>query len=370
MRVVGFGTYDLGRHPRVGIILDGLRARGEEVIELNEPLGFSTAERVAMLAKPWLAYRLLVRLLVTWRALARRTAQVRREAPIDLVIVGYLGHFDVLLARVLFGRRTRIALDLMIFAADTARDRGHDGGTKLWLLDELDRAAVAAADLVLLDTEEQVALLAPRSRAKAVVVPVGAAPEWFAAGAGRVAEPAAGLPLRVVFYGLYTPLQGATTIGSALGLLAGRTDIAVTMIGSGQDHATTRAAARGTAGVTWIDWIDPAELPGVVATHDVCLGIFGTTDKAHRVVPNKVYQGAAAGCAVVTSDTAPQRRALGEAALYVAPGDASALAATLIALAEDPEAVRLFARSAVTVAERFAPPAIVQPLRDRLSSVD
>ena len=45
----------------------------------------------------------------------------------------------------------------------------------------------------------------------------------------------------------------------------------------------------------------------MVASHDVCLGIFGDTDKALSVVPTKVYQGAAAGCAVVTSDTAPHR---------------------------------------------------------------
>ena len=57
------------------------------------------------------------------------------------------------------------------------------------------------------------------------------------------------------------------------------------------------------------------EGPALVAGHDVCLGIFGTGVKAQLVVPNKVYQGAAAGCAVVTSDTAPQRRALGENAV-------------------------------------------------------
>ena len=72
-----------------------------------------------------------------------------------------------------------------------------------------------------------------------------------------------------------------------------------------------------------------ANLPALVAGHDVCLGIFGTGDKALRVVPNKVFQGAAAGCAIVTSDTAPQRRALGDAAVLVPPGDPEALAAAL-----------------------------------------
>ena len=67
----------------------------------------------------------------------------------------------------------------------------------------------------------------------------------------------------------------------------------------------------------------------------MCLGIFGTGDKAQRVVPNKVFQGAAAGCAIVTSDTAPQRRALGEAAVLVPPGDPGELAGALRQLAAD-----------------------------------
>ena len=53
------------------------------------------------------------------------------------------------------------------------------------------------------------------------------------------------------------------------------------------------------------------------------------------MVPNKVFQGAAAGCAVVTSDTAPQRRVLGDAAVLVPPGDPAALAEALRSLAAD-----------------------------------
>ena len=84
--------------------------------------------------------------------------------------------------------------------------------------------------------------------------------------------------------------------------------------------------AAGGDGVDWLDWVAPADLPALVADHDVCLGIFGRGDKALRVVPNKVFQGAASGCAVVTSDTAPQRRALGDCAVLVPPGDPEALA--------------------------------------------
>ena len=66
MRVLGFGTYDLAKHPRVGIVLDELRAHGEDVVTVNAPLGITTRERVAMLQRPWLGYRLVLRLLRRW----------------------------------------------------------------------------------------------------------------------------------------------------------------------------------------------------------------------------------------------------------------------------------------------------------------
>ena len=101
-----------------------------------------------------------------------------------------------------------------------------------------------------------------------------------------------------------------------------------------------------------------ADLPALVAGHDVCLGIFGTGDKALRVVPNKVFQGAAAGCAIVTSDTAPQRRALGDAAVLVPPGDPEALAAALRRLADDRADLARLRRQARGLARQpFAPDA-------------
>ncbi|MDP9116130.1 MAG: glycosyltransferase, partial [Actinomycetota bacterium] len=344
VRVLGFGTYDVARHPRAGVLLDGLRAHGDEVVELNEPLGFSTAERVAMLARPWLAYRLVCRLLVRWTTLVRRRISIRTAWPaeggttIDAVIVGYLGQFDVLLARLLFPR-TRIVLDLLILAADTASDRGERSGPKLRLLSWLDSLAIRCADVIVVDTEEHRQLLRPDAWGKVVVVAVGAPPRWFGDG-GASERPPAG-PLRVAFFGLYTPLQGARVIGAALDLLAAETtragteELAVTMIGTGQDYQATRTAAAANRSVTWLEWLDPDQLPGLIATHHVCLGVFGTSPKALRVVPNKVYQGAAAGCAIVTSATEPQRRALADDAIFVPPGDPVALCAALTALARD-----------------------------------
>ncbi|HEU5009032.1 MAG TPA: glycosyltransferase [Jatrophihabitantaceae bacterium] len=365
--MLAFGTYDVTTQPRVGVLIEGLRDHGVDVVEINRPLGFTTAERVRMLSKPWLAYRFAFRLLGRWIGLVRGTTSVRRTGRFDAVLVGYLGHFDVVLARLLFPR-TVIALDLMIFAADTARDRDAAGKLKLSLLDALDRLAASCADLVIVDTEEQLELLGNGQRAKGIVVPVGASRAWFdaaqdptAAGSGK---------LRVVFFGMFTPLQGTHVIGEALALLADATAITVTIIGTGQTYAATRAAAGDRGAIRWFDWVEPEDLPAVVAAHEVCLGVFGTSNKALRVAPHKIYQGAAAGCSIITSDTPPQRRALGDAARYIAPGDPVALADALRTLATDEAGARDLRIAARSVAiKRFTPMAVVAGLCERLADM-
>jgi glycosyltransferase involved in cell wall biosynthesis len=363
MRVLLFGTYDTSMHPRIATIAEGLRAAGADVSECNAPLGLDTAARVDLLARPWRAPALLGRLASRWATLAR--AARRQPAP-DVVVVGYLGHFDVHLARLLF-RRVPIALDHLVGASDTGRDRRLDGGPRQALLRLIDAAALRAADIIVVDTDEHLAALPARHRARAVVVPVGAPSAWLEAAGPVRPDADEERPLRVVFFGLYTPLQGTPVIGAALGKIAG-SSVEVTMIGNGQDLAEARSAAAANHAVSWRDWVPADELPAVVAAHDVCLGIFGTGEKALRVVPNKVFQGAAAGCAIVTSDTAPQRRVLGDAAVLVPPGDPEALANALLRLADDrAEVARLRAAARRLAAEVLAPGQIVTPLNDRLT---
>jgi glycosyltransferase involved in cell wall biosynthesis len=373
MRTIIFGTYDTAMHPRIATIAEGLAAGGIDVVECNIPLGLSTADRVDMLAKPWKAGALAARLASRWFGLAVKARRLGRP---DAVVVGYLGHFDVHLARLLYRRgKVPLVLDHLISAAGTARDRRiSGGGLKQRLLTLIDAAALRAADIVLVDTEEHLETVPEKYRQKAVVVYVGAPESWHAAaelsastvplstGPSAVQHP----PLKVVFYGLYTPLQGTPVIGEALGRIAGA-PVEVTMIGTGQEEAATKRAAAANASVRWLDWVPAAELPALVAAHDVCLGIFGTSDKALRVVPNKVFQGAAAGCAVITSDTAPQRRVLSDAAVLVPPGDAAALADALLRLSGDrEELLRLRHAAGQLAAKRFTPEQVVAPLTDRL----
>jgi glycosyltransferase involved in cell wall biosynthesis len=373
VRILAFGTYQAADHPRIAVLCDGLRQNGHVVAEANVPLGLSTKDRVDLLGRPSGALRMAARLLSSWGGLARKALAARRGGGPDAVLVGYMGHFDVWLARLLFPR-TPIVLDHLIFASTTAQDRGvGGGGAKQTLLRWIDRAALTIADVVLLDTEEHRELVPARLRPKSVVVPVGASDEWFAAGDRAATTRAVGdqadRPVRVIFYGLFTPLQGAVTIARAISLLPADGSVTVTMIGSGQDHAAAVMASTGGAPVDWLPWVDSTELPDVVAAHDVGIGIVGTTDKAMRVVPNKVYQCAAAGTAVITSDTAPQRRAFGDAVDLVAAGDPDVLAGAIRRLASDRALLASRRSAAAAAAEDFRAVRSVGPLDERLRAL-
>lgn len=352
--VLFFGTYDERLHPRIQVLRQGLTAHGAHVTVINEPLGIGTAQRIEMMRSPLRLVQFAGTLLRRWLGLVRRARRLPRRP--DVVVVGYLGHFDVRLARRLF-RDSTIVVDHLVGLSDTARDRRLDGRRGVTRgLEALDQKAMAAADVVVFDTDEHLEHLG-HGVPGGIVVPVGAPDQYFAAGDGRSRSDDD--VLEVLFFGLFTPLQGATTIGRAISLLRDDPRIRFTIVGDGQDRAEAHEVAKVNPHVTWIPWVEPDDVPGLIVRHDVCLGIFGTTSKALRVVPNKVYQGVAAGAAIVTSDTPSQRRILDSAAVYVPPGDAEALARALRDLRDDTARLKDLQGEAADLARRRFTPRVV-----------
>ena len=127
MRVLFFGTYDAEAMTRVRVLQEGLAALGDQVEECNVPLALDNAWRVRILERPWLLPVLGYRLCTAW---ARLLARARGTGEADAIVVGYLGHFDVHLARMLW-RRQPVVLDHLVSGADTALDRR---STSSWLL--------------------------------------------------------------------------------------------------------------------------------------------------------------------------------------------------------------------------------------------
>ena len=91
MRVICWGTYDLGK-PRNRILLRGLREAGVELVEIHADVWTGVADKGSVRGagrKLWL----VVKWLAAYPGLIRRYL---RSPPHDVVLVGYMGHLDVL----------------------------------------------------------------------------------------------------------------------------------------------------------------------------------------------------------------------------------------------------------------------------------
>jgi glycosyltransferase involved in cell wall biosynthesis len=116
-------------------------------------------------------------------------------------------------------------------------------------------------------------------------------------------------------------------------------ELRIRIVGSGQLEELLRQRPEN---VEWLPWVEYELLPAELHRSGCALGIFGTSDKAQRVIPNKAFQALACGTPLVTADSPAARELLvhEESALLVPPGDSDALAAALRRLQADSELTR------------------------------
>ncbi len=331
MRWLWLGTYERD-YPRGAVLREGLRALGHDVVECHVPLWERTRHKTGAFLAPASLARTGARAAGAWASLARRE---RAAGPVDVVVVGYPAQPDMPLGRwVARRRRVPLVADLMISLSDTlGGDRGVGGRAGAAVGHRIDRFAARSADVVMTDTEANArwftrAFGLPPGRA--VAVPVGAEPAAFPSA------PAPDGPARALFVGKLAPLHGLATVLAA----ARRPGTPLlTIVGDGQLRGWLDDELRRDppAGVTHIPWVPYHELGDVIARHHIALGVFGASDKASRVVANKVWQALAVGRPVVTADTPGSREVLsdGDDALLVPVGDPAALAAALGRLGGD-----------------------------------
>ena len=142
----------------------------------------------------------------------------------------------------------------------------------------------------------------------------------------------------VVFYGGFIPLQGVHYIVKAAKLLESQRDIKFELVGAGLMFREVKELSKKlkTNNVTFRGWVDYEKLPEHLAKADVCLGIFGDTEKAMRVIPNKVYDTLAMGKPLITMNSLAAREILkdGENCVLVPRANPKALAEAILMLKE------------------------------------
>jgi glycosyltransferase involved in cell wall biosynthesis len=147
-------------------------------------------------------------------------------------------------------------------------------------------------------------------------------------------------PLRVLYVGNYVPLHGAPIILQAARLLDGE-EIEFWLIGENHLEAPVlKDLLRNSDSkrVKFYPWMPPQELRAKIAEADVCLGIFGTSDKAKRVIPGKAFLALAMGKPLITGDSPAARQLLedGKNVILCEMGSSDALVDAIRRLQRDP----------------------------------
>ncbi len=362
------GGYDTA-YQRNAVIREGLAAHGDTVAEcVADPS-----------SKSWLRYPLL---------LARLAARSTRSFPprrADAIYVPAFCQKDIPLARIIATCAARpVVFDPLAPRYETKildrRRRPADSLTARWNW-WIDAVAFRLSDIVLADTAAHAAYYASACGVparKLVVVPCGYDDALFdpaRAVAIKAQEPAS-VPaaFTVLFFGSFLPLHGVdAVVEAARAVLRRDPAIRFRFVGSGDTWARARALASdlGAANCAFEPWAPQAELPALVASADIALGIFGRTDKARRVVPHKVFQSLGMRKPVITARTPAVEEffAHGENIWLCDEPYAETLADAVIRLKADAALrERLASDGFRTVKERFTPAAVTGPLRKAVAN--
>ncbi len=268
------------------------------------------------------------RLLLAWVS-----GRLRRA---DIVFVGYFAQPVFPLVRLLY--RGPIIADAYFSMYDTMindKQKARPGSLLARICFWLDRHMLRRAELCLTDTNQHVEYMrqsfdAPKAEVRRLWISADSKPiEW------NPAVPDGKEPFDVFFWGGFIPLQGVDTIVRAAAILKDiGQNFRFTIFGTGQTYAQCVALSHelGTDNIEFCGWQGASEIARRAAKSHVALGIFGTTEKASRVIPNKAYEALAMGVPLVTRDSAAANELLvdRESALLVRTSDDVGLAETLL----------------------------------------
>ena len=311
-KVCYFGHFD-PEYSRNGILIKGLKENGLEVFLCNSSI-----------KRSWKSSFELIKKLLSLKG------------DFDFLIVGYSdSRRDVLLAK-LFNRGL-VVWDAFYSLYDSwiwDRQLASPGSLKAFCYWFLDWLNCRLSDRILLDTEEHIKYFIKEfkvDRAKFIKVLVGTDDDIF-----KPKEKQDKAFFTIGFWGKFIPLHGVEFIVKAAKILENQTEIKFKLIGSGQEFSKVKQLADDLKLIN-IDFLPKVEyhkLPDLISNFDVCLGIFGKTNKARRVIPNKVYEAIACCRPVITSETPAMRELFvdGQSILFCRRCDAEDLATKILIL--------------------------------------
>ena len=228
----------------------------------------------------------------------------------DFIFIGFLGQLLIFFIN-LFSRKP-IILDAFLSIHETLCDERKTVKNKLLtkIIFSIERQSCKLATTVLLDTNTNIKYFVktfnlPEIKFKKI---------WVGCNT-KIYSPQTRMPSKkfvVVFVGSYIPVQGVQHIIHAAKLLESEKDIEFHLIGRGVTYQENfqLATELGLDNIKFIDFMPEKDLPKYISQSDVGLGIFGSSHKAERSIPNKVFQLLAMEKPIITIDCPALRELL------------------------------------------------------------
>lgn len=340
LHICFFGTYDRTYTSNI-LTLQGLAANGAKVSEVNAHIKVTTLNKQSemgwfqLIKRVFKKYRIFVEIAKNWSLFPK----------VDVIYVGYPGHFDVLFAVVLgkIFRKPVVFNPLLIFYIGFVEEqRILKPGTLLARILKWGESLVyKSVDLVIADTPFQEELLIKDFGVKPkniCTVPIGADDRAYGYTPFTNDK---GHKLHVVYYGLYSPIHGIEHLLDAAEILKNNADISFTFVGNGQTFKPTfeRAQKLKLKNIKFVYDVPESEHFAILQTADVFLGFLAKHPTVERVIPNKVYQGLSLGKVVLTADSVVAKSIFThrENMYLVPPANGQAVADALLELSEYPK---------------------------------
>lgn len=142
----------------------------------------------------------------------------------------------------------------------------------------------------------------------------------------------------ILFYGSFLPLHGSEIIIKAAKYFKKSNNLRWTMLGAGPDLYKCKVLAKDCPNIFFEEKIEYTKLASRIKKADLLLGIFGNSNKAGNVIPNKVFQSLASGKTVITrkSNAYPKKLLnLNNGVIFIEPNSPKALYKAVLKITED-----------------------------------
>lgn len=249
----------------------------------------------------------------------RMAKELRGLTDYDVILVGFPGSISVIAARLV--SKKPIIFDAFLSLYDTYvydRKSVHPYSLKARWYRMIDKLSCRLATYVMVDTPQHAdyfhsELGVPEAKLHAILVSTDIA--LFTPAEKKMNNAS----YTIFWHGKYSPLHNVELILEAANILRSEPEFAFQLLGSGgQEYDTIRsiAAKKKLTNVNFLPSVPYDQLPHAISQADLCLGMFGKSDKVDRVVPNKIYEYLACGKVVITRNSSACRDILGSSEIF------------------------------------------------------